>query len=181
MSAKYFQLAWRLTIQSSYRAQTGFTLIELLIVIVLIGIISTLTTLSIHSADLRDQQHLEGEKLLQLMQLAVQEAMIQGMPIGLQCYRQGYRLLSMNHDHWQTNNKDRFFQTQSIHPALTISLRTADQALVLPDQVSAYPQPQIVFDPEGNVTPFQLLIVAQDSQDTVTVTYDFEQGLTMTR
>ena len=60
----------------------GFTLIELLIVLVLISLITGMAMLSMGTADPRDQQKLEADRLVKLLELATQESMARGEVMG---------------------------------------------------------------------------------------------------
>lgn len=157
----------------------GFTLIELLIVIVLIGIIGSMTMLSIGSGNQRDRQKQEAERLLQLLQLASQEAIIQGMPVALEYYRHGYRFLMMNNGQWHTETQDALFMPRALHPQLFIELKIEKQAIPLYDQAKPVPDPQIVFTPDGDISLFQVTIGLTGSDELLTVTNTPGNGLVM--
>ncbi len=157
----------------------GFTLIELLIVIVLIGIVSSMTMLAIGSGNQRDQQKQEAERLLQLFQLASQEAIIRGMPVALEYYRHGYRFMTMDNGQWHTEIKDDLFKPRTLHPQLTINLQVEKNTILLRDQASAIPDPQIVFTPDGDISLFQIKIGLNGSDEIFTVTNTLGNGLVM--
>ena len=150
----------------------GFTLIELLIVIVLIGIISSITLLSMGSGNQRDQQRQEAERLLQLFQLASQEAVIRGMPVGLEYSQHGYRFMMMDHAQWQVEKVDALFKPRALHPQLY--LQSEKQGDLLPA-----PAPQIIFTPDGDISLFQLKIGLNDSDELFTVANTANNGLVM--
>ena len=157
----------------------GYTLIELLIVIVLIGIISSMTMLAIGSGNQRDQQRQEAERLLQLLQLATQEAIIRGMPVALEYHRHGYRFMMMDNGQWHTEIKDDLFKPRTLHPQLSINLHIGKQAVLLRDHVNVDPDPQIVFTPDGDISLFQIKIGLNDSDELFTVTNTPNNGLVM--
>ncbi len=157
----------------------GFTLIELLIVIVLIGIISSMTMLSIGSGNLRDQQRQEAERLLQLLQLASQEAIIRSMPVGLEFFQHSYRFMMMDNTQWQTEQVDALFKARTLHSQLIIKLQVDKQPVLLRDQANAKPIPQIIFTPDGDISLFQLKIALNDSDQLFIVTNTFNNGLAM--
>lgn len=157
----------------------GFTLIELLIVIVLIGIISSMTMLSIGSGNLRDQQRQEAERLLQLLQLASQESIIQGMPIGLEFFQHGYRFMMMDNAQWHSEQVDTLFKARALHSQLMINLQVEKQPVLLHDQANVKSIPQIIFTPDGDISLFQVKIRLIDSDQLLTVSNTFNNGLGM--
>lgn len=157
----------------------GFTLIELLIVIVLIGIIGSITMLSIGSGNQRDQQRQEAERLLQLLQLASQEAIIRGMPVALECYRHGYRFITMADGRWQAEMDDAVFKPRTLHPQIAIDLTIENRAVLLHDREHSSPDPQIVFTPDGDMNEFQVGIALNGSDERFSVTNTLKDGLAM--
>ena len=157
----------------------GFTLIELLLVIVLIGIVSSMILPAIGSGNQRDQQRQEADRLLPLFQLASQEAIIRGMPVALEYYRHGYRFMTMDNARWHTEIKDDLFKPRTLHPQLFINLQVEKNTILLRDQASAAPDPQIVFTPDGDISLFQIKIGLNDSDELFTVTNTPNNGLVM--
>lgn len=155
----------------------GFTLIELLIVIVLIGIMSSITMLSIGSGNQRDQQRQEAERLLQLFQLASQEAIILGMPVALECYRHGYRFMTTADGRWHVETQDALFRPRTLHPQLFIELQVENRAVLLRDRENITPDPHIVFTPDGDMNPFQVKIGLNGSAESFTVANTLKDGL----
>jgi len=88
----------------------GFTLIELLIVMVLIGVIMGMAMLSMGTADPRDQQKTEAERLVKLLDLASQEAIVRGEVIGLELFGQGYRFAVVKNNKWSEESTDMVFR-----------------------------------------------------------------------
>jgi len=77
------------------RGAAGFTLIEIMVVIVIIGILVTFVSLSIGNRALDDRMEAEARRLEKLMQLAADEAQIQGMELGFRHTEQGYEFLGI--------------------------------------------------------------------------------------
>jgi general secretion pathway protein H len=157
----------------------GFTLIELLIVIVLIGIMTTMTMLSIGTGNQRDWQRQEAERLVQLLKMASQEAIIRGMPIALECHQRGYRFMSINNGEWRTEVEDAIFKPRTLQPQLFIDLTIDKETVLLSAQEALKPDPQIVFTPDGDMNLFQIKIRLTDSDETFTVTNTPKDGLVM--
>lgn len=69
----------------------GFTLIELLVVMLIIGIITSMATLSVGRRDIQSVLEESGRQLQVLMNLASDEAMLTGRELALEIDQQGYR------------------------------------------------------------------------------------------
>ena len=162
------------------RGAKGFTLIELLITIVLIGIMSTVAMLAMGSGNQRDWQRQEAERLLQLFKLASQEAIIQGTPVAIELFSQGYRFMIEENGKWQPEIKDAIFRPATIHPQLTLHLELGKKPVFLGSRGNPVPKPQIVFTPDGDINLFQIKIALTDSEDSFIVANTLKDGLLMT-
>jgi len=77
----------------------GFTLIEIMVVLVVVGILVSLFTLSMGSlTEDEDREHMR--RLEALLGLALEEASIQGREIGLRFYQHGYEFSARE---WREN------------------------------------------------------------------------------
>ena len=74
----------------------GFTLIELMVVILIIGVMATFVTLSIGNRALDDRMDTESHRIEELTKLALDEADLKGIPLGLSFGPDGYRFLAIN-------------------------------------------------------------------------------------
>ncbi|MDD2722731.1 MAG: type II secretion system minor pseudopilin GspH [Methylovulum sp.] len=164
------------------KSAKGFTLLELLIVIVIIGIMGSLVTLSMRSGTQRDQQRQEAERIVALFNLATQEAMVRGMPMALECNRHGYRFLNLADGEWRTETEDAIFRERTLPAQLALSLMLDKQPLALIETTAgtSKPDPQIVFTPDGDMGLFQITLNLQDSEETFTVSNTAKDGLIMT-
>jgi general secretion pathway protein H len=157
----------------------GFTLIELLIVIVLIGVITGMAMLSMGTADPRDQQKVEAERLVKLLELATQEAMTRGESIGLELFNHGYRFAVVQKQKWQTETSDMVFKPRSLIPQMQLMLKLEEKSIVLNRELTltADPKPQIILTPDGDMELFQIRLTVKDSDSTFMVSNTQEDGL----
>ncbi|MET0104379.1 MAG: prepilin-type N-terminal cleavage/methylation domain-containing protein [Sedimenticola sp.] len=70
--------------------QTGFTLLELLVVVLIIGLISGLATLSVGSVGNDRRLKTEAQRIVNRFSLAMQESILQGRPVGVTLRPTGY-------------------------------------------------------------------------------------------
>ena len=77
---------------------SGFTLLELLVVVFIIGILSTLFTLSVGLTGGDRELETETDRLIAVVQLASDEAIMQGRELGMRFYPDGYEFARFQED-----------------------------------------------------------------------------------
>ena len=157
----------------------GFTLIELLIVIVLIGVVTGMARLAVGTADPRDQQKVEAERLLKLLELASEEAVARGEVIGLELFSQGYRFDVVQQNKWQVDSQDMLFRARVLMPQLLLKLTMGLDDVVLslnPNQATT-PRPQIVLTPDGDMELFKIRLMLKDGGGSFVVNNTQDDGL----
>ena len=157
----------------------GFTLIELLIVIVLMGVVTGTAMLSMGTADPRDQQKLEAERLTKLLELASEEAISQGEVIGLELFSQGYRFAVLSNNKWSEESTDMVFRPRVLVPQIRLMLAMGDNTIPLSQgSIPAIePRPQIVVTPDGDMEPFQINVSLTNGDGVFAVSNTQEDGL----
>jgi general secretion pathway protein H len=160
----------------------GFTLIELLIAMVLIGLMSGMAMLAMGNADRSKQQQLEAERLLMLLELAEQEAMIRGDSIAVELFGEGYRFLSLRQDEWQPETVDQLFKARTLDERMRLTLKLDEKPVYLNKRsgFTVHPEPQIILTPDGASEAFQIGIAQHDSDSLYTVANTAEDGLAVT-
>jgi type II secretion system protein H len=157
----------------------GFTLIELLIVLVLIGLITGMAMLSMGTADPRDQQKLEADRLVKLLELASQEAIARGEVLGLELFEHGYRFAVVKKQKWQPEVTDMVFKERELMPQMTLAFSMDKQAVFLNKLAvqGVVPKPQIVLSADGDMALFQISLTMQNSDSTFLLTNTQNDGL----
>ena len=100
------------------RIPRGFTLLELMVVLVIIGICTAGIGLGLGSLlDPARQLRQEGERLAQRLQVARDEARIDGRPLRWQADAAGYRFSRLEGSRWVTVERDDLLRTQKTQAA----------------------------------------------------------------
>lgn len=94
---------------------SGFTLLELLVVVFIIGILSTLFTLSVGLTGGDRELETETDRLIAVVQLASDEAIMQGRELGMRFYPDGYEFARFQEDfveYYDAEASDQFDQSE---------------------------------------------------------------------
>lgn len=86
--------------QKPRRSHDGFTLLEILAVIVIIGITVSFASLSLSSRAVDERLVTEADRLLVLLKLAADEAVVQGEELGLLLAGDGYAFYHLEDHKW---------------------------------------------------------------------------------
>ena len=145
------------------RANSGFTLLELLVVLVIVGILVSLLTLSVGLLGEDGALRREAERLEALVQMAGEETMLHGFEMGLRFSRRSYEF-SIYQDEtgeWTPLVGDRLFRRRDIPEALELELELEGREVILAVEVDEMDEdkeyrPQVFIMSSGDVTPFNL-------------------------
>lgn len=135
------------------RPARGFSLLELLVVLLLIGIILTMATLSVGPVGNRADSASEAHRLAALLQLAREQAVLQGLEHGLEVSRGGYRVLAFEDDQWAPLS-DTTWRPRVLPEGLRLDLAIEGRALALPAEQPG--EPQLLLLSSDEMTPFEI-------------------------
>jgi general secretion pathway protein H len=153
---------------------SGFTLIELLVVVVIMGIVSAVVLLSFGL--LGDDRALQQQarRLSSLLELATDEAVMQGRDFGLEFLQTGYRFVELDpvFSQWHEVTDDDLLRRRQLEEGLEFELRLEDRPVSLPNEAQdteadEEPEdrndkgylPHVLILSSGDVTPFNLRLV----------------------
>lgn len=156
-------LATHLTVSPSSRA-SGFTLLELLIVIVIVSILFSFLTLAIRGSSPEDIIKEEAHRLNQLLQLALEEAVLRNTEYGLRFNPHSYQFLQLNEEGtWQTVEADKLLRKRELPLEMEIELAVEQIDIVIDganenseddeEQTEKRLQPQIFLMSSEEITP----------------------------
>ena len=172
------------------RGDCAFTLIELLVVIVIVGIVSAVALLSF--GILGDDRNLQREarRMGSLIELANDEATMQGRDYGLEIMQSGYRFVE--HDpfteQWHEIIGDETLRPRQLEEQMEFELFLEDRRILLEEDAAVTERdededendtnrsriedyvPHVLILSSGDITPFELRIVRQQDRTEITMT-----------
>jgi general secretion pathway protein H len=171
----------------------GFTLIELLVVIALLGILISIAVVSFNLiGDDRGVQK-EIQKLSSLIDLASEEAQMQGRDYGLEFLQSGYRFVEYDPflDTWNEVIDDELLRPRTLQEDMELELRLEDRRVLLQTEAKETEQeddmnnrdltddylPHVLILASGDITPFQLFVVRLTDRVTVGLELKLGSGL----
>ncbi len=148
----------------------GFTLIEILVSIVVIGILMSAVMLSFRVTSGEETLRDEARRLMSLVELAQDDAMLQGREFGLEFTTVAYRFVEYDPytNQWAEFVNDNYLQYWSLPENIEFQLFLEDQRVLLDlqhepiDNGNASNQPNEAYAPHllifssGDATPFEL-------------------------
>lgn len=151
-------------------SERGFTLIELMVVVIIVGVVTTVAILGIGDSVARRLDD-ESYRFASLIRLAADEAILQGHEIGLEIKRDGYRFHQFDDQlrQWVAMTGNPVYRERTMQDGMTLDLLLDDQELILPglnddddDEGQDPPQPQVLMLSSGEMTPFELIFELDD-------------------
>ena len=146
------------------RRASGFTLLEVLVVVVIIGVISSMAVVSIKVLGGDHQMDQEGARLAAVLGQAREEAMLQGRDLGLRLDARGYDFLRYDTrtERWVAVSDDPLLRERSLPDGVGLELRLESRNVTLnpraaPSERQAV-SPQVVVQASGDLVPFEILL-----------------------
>lgn len=148
-------------------SQRGFTLLEVLMVVLLVGIMSSVVVLSINTGGAGRQLPEESQRLAALIEQAANEAVMQNQEFGLRVTSEGYGFLCLNEaeQRWDAC-ADEIFRERELPEGLELSLVREGSIESLPSLADAEARPARQRREEGGeptLTPDLFLLSSGES------------------
>jgi len=170
------------------RPQTGFTLIELLVVVVVIAIIVSIGMLSLGVLGDDRQLRREAFRIGSLLEVAQDEAIMQGREFGLEIMRNSYRFVEYDYLQrlWTDVQTEDVFRSRQLPEPVEFDLRLEDKSVRLDLDAADLSEPDderdrdsrkdyaphILIFSSGDTTPFELRLVDPEQEHVVILAGD---------
>lgn len=150
------------------RAARGFTLIELMVVVTIVAVLGAVGYLSVNQLFGR-QLDQDASSMQRWLAILRDRSMLEGAAYGLQveaqqmrplAYRQGYWLPLTERDSWRVDD------------SYQLSLQSDEELANYGLETEAYPQPDIVFLPDGTTQPTGSLLLQADEGASARLSWD---------
>jgi len=144
----------------------GFTLLELMVVLVLIGIIFSFAMLSLGGDDLGEMMEQETRRLVTLLGLASDEAVLRGEELAVHFTAEGFEFLVLQDTAWQPTGEDGLLKAYTLPEGITLRLEVDGDPPGLAardDEADEALTPQVFILSSGEMTPFTATLQAHDS------------------
>jgi general secretion pathway protein H len=151
---------------SPARQSAGFTLLELMVVMVLIGIIFSFAVLSLGGDDVAELMEQETRRLVTLLDMAGEEAVLGGEELAVYFTDEGYEFMVLRGDRWQPITDDNLLKARTLPAGMQFRLEIDGEPPALGDSDDDEEDaltPQIYILSSGEMTPFSATLESSDS------------------
>ena len=165
---------------------SGFTLLEVLVVIVIIGIISSMAVVSTRVLGGDHEMEQEARRLQAVLLQAREEAMLEGRDIGLRLDRYGYDFQRFDgrYQLWDMVAGDPLLRERTLPEGVNAALWLESREVVLDDR--SFPTednpavPQVVIFASGDLVPFDIQLEREGTDQRRWIVGDVEGKIEVT-
>jgi len=122
----------------------GFTLIEILVVVIIIATISSMALLSLNLIGDDRELDTERKRLATLLEVAQDEAVMQGREFGLEVLRTGYRFVEFDPltSQWSEILGDDLYRLRQLPDGMELELYVEDKRILLEADPKVFETPK---------------------------------------
>jgi general secretion pathway protein H len=144
----------------------GFTLVELLVVLVLVAILAGFAVLAVRGRDAQELVDEDAERFFALLTLVQEEVLFRYRTVGVWLSQSGYRFLAYTEGGWEPSI-DPLLGERILSEGVGFRLYLEGRPVVLDldgeekQDEDGEPLPQLVFFPDGEMTPFEIVVESE--------------------
>lgn len=165
---------------------TGFTLIEILVVVAIVAIVTAAATLSLGIIGDDNDARTEARRLASLIEIAQDEAMMQGREFGIELLSAGYRFVEYDpfSQSWVEIPGDELLRPRNLAEGVALDVYMEEKRIPLDDEpaelgeeeddrprITNYAPHSLIFS-SGDITPFKVHFARGPAADPIVLTVD---------
>lgn len=176
------------------RPSYGFSLVEILVVIVIVAIVSSAAVLSLGLLDRNRELETQARRLASLVDVAQDEAMMQGREFGIEFTTDGYRFVEYDPwtRQWSEIIDDELFRPRTLPEDFefdlflegkrvlleseAVEIETPDENSSLSDRLKQYAPHLLIFS-SGDASAFELHILRPVSDQVISLEGDISGAI----
>lgn len=139
-------------------SHAGFTLFELIVVLVIVGLILTQVTLSLPTSDTQQRARREAQRLVALLGLAREDAIVRDLMMGFAAEQRKYRFYGLSEDGWSRVQGDGVFRERRVPDDLGVELTVGAAGEEHDGGDEEEDGPRVLFYPSGEQSGFELRV-----------------------
>jgi general secretion pathway protein H len=150
---------------------SGFTLLELLVVIVIIGIVTSMAVVSVNVLGGDHEIDQEAARLRAVLMQVREDAMLQGQDVGLRIDARGYDFLRYDsrNERWLIVSDDPLLRERALPDGVVAALTIESRDVKLPGRATPTGEerytPQVVVQASGDLVPFEVALSRDGTEE----------------
>lgn len=144
------------------KSSPGFTLIELMVVLVIISLFTSTVMINVSSSNSKDVEN-EATRLYQILKFAQDEAIMQGIELGLVFTDTSYSFSRLQDSRWLPLKSDKQLGLYDFGSDIQMQWRIEDENVISELEEEAFVMPVVMLLSSGEITAFEVEVSAISS------------------